>query len=205
MRKVLFPMIALMLAAAWMAAPTQAEEKKAAAKIGQAAPSFTLTDQNGKEVSLSDFSGKVVVLEWFNPGCPFVKKHYNEGHMNQLVSRYTDKGVVWLAINSTDGNTKDSNAKSAEQWKISRPILNDAETQVAQLYGAKTTPHMYVIDKSGKLVYVGAIDNDTSNDSSKVAGAKNYVAQALDQVLAGQSVSEPETKPYGCAVKYRAN
>ena len=202
MRKLLFSLAALTLIVGCSSSRAD-DQPGSATTIGHAAPSFTLPDQNGKNVSLSDYSGKVIVLEWFNAGCPFVQKHYNGQHMNQLAKKYTDKGVVWLAINSTDGTSNASNAKIAEQWKISRPILHDGDMKVAAAYGAKTTPHMFIIDKTGKLVYAGAIDDDASDDASKVAGAKNYVAQALDQVLAGQAVTESETKSYGCSVKYK--
>lgn len=170
--------------------------------IGGDAPKFTLKDQTGKDVSLADYSGKIVVLEWFNEGCPFVVKHYKEGHMNKLASKYAEKGVVWLAINSTSGKTPESNAKIAEKWKIERPILSDADGEVGHDYGATNTPHLYIIDTAGKLVYRGAIDSDSSDDAAKIDGATNYVAKALDEILAGKTVSQAETKAYGCSVKY---
>lgn len=170
--------------------------------IGDAAPAFTLKDQTGKEVSLKDFSGKIVVLEWFNEGCPFVVKHYKQGHMNKLAASYADKGVVWLRVNSTSSSSSESNAKIAKEWKMTGPILQDAEGEVGHDYGATNTPHMYVINKEGKLVYRGAIDSDSSADTSKVDGATNYVAKALDELLSDKPVSQPETKAYGCTVKY---
>lgn len=171
-------------------------------KVGQAAPAFSLQDQAGKVISLADYKGKIVVLEWFNNECPFVVKHYKLGSMNALASKYTDKGVVWLAINSTKGKTNADNAAIAESWSIKRPILNDAEGTTGRAYGATRTPHMFVINAEGNVVYMGAIDSDTTSDPSKVEGATNYVAAALDELLEGKAVSKPETKPYGCTVKY---
>lgn len=172
------------------------------AKLGAEAPAFTLKDQSGKDVSLADYKGKIVVLEWFNDGCPYVQRHYTGGNMNHFASKYADKGVVWLAINSTNGKTAADNEKIAAEWKIDRPILLDADGQVGHAYGAKTTPDMFVIDKAGKLVYTGAIDNVRSTDADDNAKASNYVAKALDDLLAGKAVGEPETKSYGCGVKY---
>lgn len=175
--------------------------EKAAAKIGNEAPAFSLQDQNGKTVSLSDFKDKVVVLEWFNEQCPYCAKHYSTGNMEKLATKYAEKGVVWLAINSTNGKSNADNKAISDKWKISFPILNDASGEVGHAYNAKTTPHMYVINK-GTLVYMGAIDNKPTANPKDIEGAKNYVSQALDEVLAGSNVSEPETKAYGCSVKY---
>jgi peroxiredoxin len=172
------------------------------AKVGAAAPAFSLQDQSGKSVSLADFKGKIVVLEWFNNECPYVVKHYKLGSMNALASKYAEKGVVWLAINSTKGKTNADNAAIAESWSIKRPILNDADGATGRAYGATRTPQMYIINAEGNIAYMGAIDSDTSSDPSKVEGATNYVAAALDELLAGKTVSRPETKPYGCTVKY---
>lgn len=170
--------------------------------IGDKAPGFTLKDQNGKDVSLSDYAGKIVVLEWFNESCPFVVKHYRAGHMNNLAAKYAEKGVVWLRINSTHNATPESNAKIAKEWKIQGPILQDSDGEVGHDYGATNTPHMFIIDQEGKLVYRGAIDSDSSADTSKIDGATNYVAKALDELLAGKPVSQPETKAYRCTIKY---
>jgi peroxiredoxin len=186
------------------AVPTAvAEEKAQKAKVGQPAPAFSLPDQNGKTVSLSDHKGKVVVLEWFNPGCPYVQKFYeNGGQMNEFAKNLASKDVVWLAINTNKGNTPDQNKQSASKWQIDRPILSDADAKVAKMYGAKTTPHMYVIDKDGTLVYAGAIDDKADADPKTIDGAKNYVLAAVAEVQAGKEVSTPETKSYGCGVKY---
>jgi len=171
----------------------------AAVKPGDQAPNFSLQDQNGKSVQLSDLSGKVVVLEWTNPNCPFVQRHYEQKTMTTLADKYKDQGVVWVAINSTRGSSADQDKQWANQNSINFPIATDKNAEVAKEYGAKTTPHMFVIDKTGKVVYDGAIDNDREgNKSDKV----NYVQQALDELLAGKTVGVPETQPYGCGVKY---
>ncbi|MGA0332448.1 MAG: thioredoxin family protein [Kiritimatiellia bacterium] len=172
------------------------------------APAFTLTDTNGTEHSLSDFKGKVVVLEWFNHGCPFVKKHYSQGNMQALQKSYTEKGVVWLAIcSSAEGkqgyDTAEGHNKTAkEKGTNATAILLDTDGTVGKAYGAKTTPHMYVIDAEGQLVYQGAIDDKRSTNPDDIPTSKNYVVAALDQVLAGQAVEVSSTPPYGCSVKY---
>jgi peroxiredoxin len=182
-------------------APQARAAAAAKATVGQAAPAFTLKDQDGNDVNLAQFQGKVVVLEWFNNECPYVKKFYGEGHMNKWAAAYKEKGVTWLAINSTRAHDVAHNKQVAGEWKIDRPILSDQDGAVAKAYGAKTTPHMYIVDGTGKLVYAGAIDSEKSTDTADIATAKNYVAKALDEVLAGKSVSEPETKAYGCGIK----
>lgn len=172
------------------------------AALGEAAPEFTLMDQEGNEVSLGDFEGKIVVLEWFNDQCPFVKKFYVNGDMNEVADKYEEQGVVWLAIDSSNFSSVEQNAEIAGEWSIDRPILDDASGEVGKAYTAQTTPHMYIINADGALVYRGAIDSVRSADPADVADAENFVARALDEMLAGESVSLPETKPYGCSVKY---
>lgn len=185
------------------------EATQASAVVGKAAPQFTLSDSSGKKWKLSDLKGKVVVLEWFNHGCPFVKKHYESGNMQKLQKEYTGKGVTWLAINSSakgkqgyqepaehDKTFKDKNAAPSA-------VLIDDSGKVGRLYGAKTTPDMYIIDKKGVLVYAGAIDDKNGVEQSEIATAKNYVKQALDELLSGKTVTVAETKPYGCSVKYQ--
>lgn len=176
-----------------------AEEKSGVAKIGALAPQFSLPDQNGKTVSLSDFAGKIVVLEWWNNECPIVQRHYRNNAMNDLAAKYAARDVVWVAINSTHGKTNDDNKAAGSAMKMDRPILNDSSGEVGHAYGATNTPGMYVIDKNGALAYMGAIDDDPRGSTSS---PKNYVVQALDELLTGQSVSEPQTKQYGCTVKY---
>src|SRR5262245_8061449 len=196
MRNLMLVMCAgVLLVACVVSFTTAGEKSKAAAKLGQPAPQFALQDQNGKTVNLSDFSGKVVVLEWFNDECPFVKGAYEGNTMNDTASKLSEKGVVWLAIDSTKSHSVDHNKQIATEWKMDRPILDDASGSVGHLYGAKTTPHMFVINKDGTLVYMGAI----YEESDKKA---NYVEKAVTEVLAGQSVSQPQTKSWGCTVKY---
>jgi peroxiredoxin len=169
--------------------------------VGDKAPDFTLPDTAGNEVSLSDFEGKVVVLEWLNPDCPFVQRHYKAGTMKTLASKYGGEGVVWLTINSTNYMDAVANAKFKADNNLPYTILVDQSGKVGHLYGAKTTPHMYIIDGGGQLVYIGAIDDDPRG--SKGEPAVNYVALALDEVVAGKTVTTAETKPYGCSVKYK--
>lgn len=176
----------------------------AAAKVGAPAPAFTLKDTDGKTVNLADLKGKVVVLEWFNPECPYVKKHHEKfTTMIDTYNAFKDKGVVWVAINSgaagQEGAGLEKNKKAATDWKLPYPVLLDETGATGKAYGAKTTPHMYIINTDGVLAYAGAIDNDRSADK---AGTVNYVKQALTQVLAKETVTEAETKPYGCSVKY---
>jgi peroxiredoxin len=167
--------------------------------VGSSAPQFTLQDQTGKNISLSDYAGKIVVLEWTNPECPFVKRHYAAKTMTTLADTYAKQGVVWLAINSTGTATNAADQAWITANNIQYPILNDSKGTTGHAYGATSTPDMFIIDKTGKIVYDGAIDNDPSgNSTAKV----NYVAKALDEVLAGKTVSTPETKSYGCAVHY---
>lgn len=170
--------------------------------VGDKAPGFTLTDSAGKTVSLADFTGQVVVLEWTNPDCPFVKRHYQEGSMKNLTSAYSEIGVVWLTINSTNYMDAAANAAFAKKEGIGWPVLVDQDGSVGHAYGAATTPHMFIIDAKGIVVYEGAIDDDPRGNLE--AGARtNYVSNALNDVAAGQAVSTPETKPYGCSVKYK--
>jgi peroxiredoxin len=173
------------------------------ASVGVKAPDFTLPDTAGQQVSLSDFAGKVVVLEWLNPDCPFVQRHYKAGTMKQLAATYAKKDVIWLTINSTHYMDAAANAKFKAANDLPYTILVDQSGKAGHLYGAKTTPHMYVIDGGGKLVYIGAIDDDPRGNKDQPA--TNYVAAALDEVLAGKAVTTAETKPYGCSVKYKTN
>jgi peroxiredoxin len=179
--------------------------------VGSAAPDFSLTDTKGDTHSLSEYKGKYVVLEWFNPECPFVKKHYGSGNMQNLQKEYTDKGVVWLTIDSnapgTQGNlTAEEAAKIATSWKTHETaLLLDPEGKAGQAYGAKNTPNMVVISPDGKIIYHGAIDSKATPNPADIPTSTNYVKAALDQSLAGKSVSTPQTKPYGCSVKYKSS
>jgi AhpC/TSA family protein len=180
----------------------------AIAPAGQPAPGFTATDLAGKPVNLADYKGKTVVLEWHNFGCPFVQKHYRSGNMQSLQKRYSGD-VVWLAVNSTNRGAWDYTepakltAQLREFGAAPAHYLVDEPGTVGMAYGAKTTPHMYIIDPSGKVVYNGAIDDNRSTNPADVKTAKNYVVAALDEMKAGKPVSTPSTAPYGCAVKYR--
>jgi peroxiredoxin len=191
-----------------LAAATLASSALASAPPGQPAPGFTLTDLAGKPVNLADYKGKTVVLEWHNFECPFVQKHYKSGNMQALQKRYAND-VVWLAVSSTAKTASDY----IEPAKISRQLaefkaqparfLMDEPGTVGRAYGAKTTPHMYIIDPQGKVVYNGAIDDKHSTDVADVKGARNYVAAALDEMKAGKPVTVAATTPYGCSVHYK--
>ena len=177
--------------------------------VGTTAPDFSLTDSKGKTQSVSQYKGKYVVLEWFNPECPFVKKHYGSGNMQKLQEEFTAKGVVWLSIDSSapglEGNltAEQANAKMTE-WKTKQTALVlDPDGKAGRSYGAKNTPHMFVINPEGKIVYEGAIDSKPSANPSDIASSTNYVKVALEESLAGKTVSNANTKPYGCSVKYK--
>ena len=180
----------------------------AAPQIGQPAPAFTLTDSTGQSHNLSDFKGKFVVLEWLNHGCPFVVKHYESGNMQKLQKEYTGQDVVWLSIvSSAPGKQghmtpEETNQAKAEKGSAATAVLIDEDGTVGRLYNAKVTPEMFIINPEGVLVYMGAIDDKKSTDPADVAGAKNYVKQALDEAMSGQPVSESSTTAYGCSVKY---
>lgn len=179
------------------------------ARVGEPAPDFTLSDLDGKSVSLSQFKGKLVVLEWFNPGCPFVRASHTSGSLKGLSSRYAGDGVVWLAINSggpgKQGHGVDANKAGSSQFGMEHPILVDESGKVGQLYGAERTPHMFVINPEGVLVYRGAIDNSPDGEGQSPEGGKlvNYVDGAINAVRTGAKVDPAETKPYGCSVKYQ--
>ncbi|MGB5224040.1 MAG: thioredoxin family protein [Arenicellales bacterium] len=180
----------------------------AAVNVGQPAPDFTGADSNGKQHSLSQYKGKTVVLEWTNHDCPYVKKHYNSGNMQALQKDATANGIVWLSIiSSRPGKQGHVSGKQANELTASRnasptAVILDESSEIGLLYGAKTTPHMYIIDKSGQLVYMGGIDNTPSKDEDDIPKSKNYVRTALDEMAAGQAIKESITRPYGCSVKY---
>jgi peroxiredoxin len=186
-----------------------ASETEAAAQVGKPAPKFTLPASNGKSVDLSQYKGKLVVLEWFNHGCPFVKKQYDSGNMQALQKEYTGKGVIWLSICSSApdkqgyGTADKHNADAKACNAAPTAVLMDVDGKVGRLYGAKTTPHMFVIDKKGELVYAGAIDDHPDTDISSIKGSKNFVKEALDELLSGKVVATSSTKSYGCSVKYQ--
>lgn len=176
--------------------------------VGSAAPSFSATDSHGKTVSLADYKGKYVVLEWFNPQCPFVKKHYGSGNMQKLQQSFTVKGVAWLTVDSNapgkEGSlTADEANKTIADWKAhSTAFLLDTDGKIGKAYGAKNTPHMFVINPEGKIIYEGAIDSKASPNPDDIASSTNYVKVALDESMAGKKVSTPNSRPYGCSIKY---
>ncbi len=170
---------------------------------GTRAKPFTLTSFDSKTIRLADYRGKTVVLEWLNFECPFVKYHYDKaGTMIDLAKKYKDQNVVWLAINSTNHTTLEANKAFAAQHDLPYPILDDRPGTVGRAYGAKTTPHMFVIDPRGNIVYEGAIDNAPLGKTSNGEEVVNYVDQVLAALVANKDIGIRETKPYGCSVKY---
>jgi len=181
----------------------------AAASVGKMAPEFTLTDIAGKSVRLADFKGRHVVLEWHNPNCPFVAKHYDSGNMQELQNKYDAQDTVWLAINSTHPGHQDyMSSNELKRYLVDKKAspdayLMDADGKTGMAYAARTTPHMYLINPAGTLVYAGAIDDKRSTSLEDVKIARNYLVAALEESKAGKPVSVSATQPYGCSVKYR--
>ena len=197
--KHLFPILAaVVLAAPAIAAP----------QIGTQAPNFRLTDTSGKAVTLGQFKGKTVVLEWNNPECPYVRKHYDSGNMQKTQAAAKRDGVVWLSINSSaagkQGHVNGAQANAFISGQKAQPsaYLLDHNGKVGKGYGAVTTPHMYIVDKAGRLVYAGGIDDKPTANKGDIAGARNHVLAALAEIKAGKAVSVATSRPYGCAVKY---
>jgi peroxiredoxin len=179
-------------------------------RVGGPAPDFTGTDSNGQTHKLSEYRGKYVVLEWTNNGCPFTRKHYTSGNMQNLQKEWTAKGVVWITILSSSPGAQGYMTASAENAYMQKvhaaptAALLDPTGALGHEYDAKTTPDMYVIDPSGKLIYAGAIDDHPTTDASDIPHSKNYVSDALTEAMAGQQVAVTYTRPYGCSVKYNA-
>ncbi len=179
-----------------------------ALNVATTAPNFKLMGDDSKTHTLKEYAGKIVVLEWFNEGCPFVKKHYESNNMQKLQENYTKKGIIWLSIiSSAKGKqgyrTVADVSKIQKKWNIkSSNILFDPEGKVGKLYGAKTTPHMFIVNREGKIVYQGAIDSKASTDPADIPSSTNYVDQALKQVMSHQKIKVGRTSPYGCSVKY---
>ncbi len=179
-----------------------------AVRIGEKAPDFQGVDSNGQTHRLSDYHGKFVVLEWHNNGCPYVRKQYNSGNMQKLQKQWTAKGVVWLTIISSAPGKQgyvtaaEENAYIKREGAAPTAAILDPTGAIGHLYGAKTTPHMFVVDPSGTLIYDGAIDDRPTTDLADIPGAKNYVSAALTEAMAGKKVATPVTRPYGCSVKY---
>lgn len=182
-----------------------AEAQSEAARPGQKAPAFTLPDLQGNKVSLADFAGKTVVLEWFNPGCPFVKYAHAEGPLKDAAAKAAAQGVVWLAINSgapgKQGHGVETNQQAAKSWAMAHPVLLDEDGKVGRAYGAKTTPHMYVIDGAGTLVYAGGLDNAPMG-KPEGGPLRSFLDAALADLAAGRPLATPSAPPYGCSVKY---
>lgn len=199
-RRVLLALPALLLAAAAQAAPS----------VGQPAPAFTVKDASGKTVQLGDYRGKYVVLEWTNPGCPYVRKHYDSGNMAATQQDAAGKGVVWLSVNSTEKDSGDYMPPGKlVAWQKDRKVqatamLMDEEGTVGKAYGARTTPHMYIVDPEGRLVYAGGIDSIASSSKDDIAKAVNYVKQGLAEATAGKPITAATTRPYGCSIKYKS-
>lgn len=181
--------------------PSEGPSKQVGPTVARQAPDFTLKSFDGKTINLSDYKGKIVVLEWFNYECPFVLRHYGlKKTMVELANKYKDKNVVWFAINSTSHTPPELNIEFAQKQKLPYPILDDRSGKVGRAYGAMTTPHIYVIDTKGSIAYQGAIDNDERG--RKRQGLINYVDKALVELTGGKQVSTTDTMPYGCTVKY---
>lgn len=199
----------LLATGVFLAALAAAGSALAQALPGQPAPAFKLEDVNGRTVSLAELRGRYVVLEWNNPNCPFVRKHYSSGNLQSLQARYGADKVAWLLVNSTAPGTEDfMDAKKLAGWLAEQKaqptaLLLDPSGDVGRAYAAKVTPQMVVIDPRGTVIYNGAIDDKRSANAADVAGARNYVAAALDEARAGKPVSVASTTPYGCTVKYK--
>ena len=180
----------------------------AQAVVGHPAPAFSLTDSNGQTRTLAELKGHTVVLEWWSYECPFVGKHYGSGHMQKLQKEWTAKGVTWLTVSSSGAgkagyvDAADANTIMRQRGGAPSAILLDHDGALGRAYGAKTTPHMFVIDAKGTLVYVGGIDDRPSTDEADIAGARNYVDAALNELAAGKPVTVASSQPYGCSVKY---
>jgi peroxiredoxin len=180
-----------------------------AAKVGEPAPDFTATDSNGQSRHLADFKGKYVVLEWHNQGCPYTRKHYASGNMQALQKQWTGKGVVWFTVISSAPGAQGYVTAAEENDYVKKmtaaptAVLLDPDGRLGHLYAAKTTPHMFIIDPNGALIYNGAIDDHPTSEQSDIPNSKNYVSTALTEAMSGKKVSDAATRPYGCSVKYK--
>jgi peroxiredoxin len=208
-RKGIIPGLLIVLGAVLLMLPAHGGANAAEVQVGKPAPGFTFTDIEGTTAKLSDFRGKYVVIEWFNHGCPFVGKHYKSDKMQNLQRTYTEAGVVWIAVNSTNDGTDNyrdaaMSVKEAEANGTSATyIVLDPSGKIGKLYGAKTTPHVFIVDPRGDVIYMGAADSINSTDTGDISKATNYIDLALSEALAGKPVTTPETKSYGCSVKYK--
>ena len=188
------------------ASPAEPAEAPTPAKVGEKAPDFELTDLQGNTHRLSDHAGKTVVLEWFNPGCPFVVHAHDKGPLRDMAKQEAERGVVWFAINSgapgKQGADKEANEEAARKWEMSHPVLLDTSGTVGHLYGAEKTPHMFLIDEQGVVRYRGAIDNAPIGEVDGGGEVRNHLAAALEELRAGNQITVSETDAYGCTVKY---
>jgi len=179
-----------------------------AVRVGEAAPNFTATDSNGHPQSLAQYKGRYVVLEWHNQGCPYTKKHYESGNMQKLQKLWTGKGVIWFTVISSAPGEQGYVDAAQENEYVKRmnaaptAVLLDPSGNLGHLYGAKTTPHMFVINPQGQVIYDGAIDDKSTSDAADISGATNYVTAALEESMAGKQVAVATSRPYGCSVKY---
>jgi len=190
----------LLLAAALTTAFTGAA--LAQAVVGKPAPAITATDASGKTVNLADYKGKYVVIEWTNPDCPFVQKHYDSGNMPATQKKATAQGVTWLSIQTAAPSASELQAWQKDKGAAPTATLLDPDGKVARSYRARTTPHMYIVDPQGTVIYTGAIDSKPTANPADIKGATNYVNLALGEALAGKPLSQPATQAYGCSVKY---
>lgn len=201
-------LVAALCCVAFIAGSALATERENAPEIGKAAPAFTVVDMHGNTHNLADYRGRYVVLEWLNHDCPFVVKHYDSGNMQMLQKKYAEKGVAWFAIISSKPGSQgyltpeQAVALSAKKKSKAKTVLLDPEGTVGRAYDAKVTPHMYIIDPEGILIYNGGIDDRPTRHQRDIEGATNYVDQALQEAMAGRPVSVPTSQPYGCTVKY---
>jgi len=203
MKKTIFTMAAILAISVVILSGCKSKEPAEEPEASKKGPEFTLKSFDGKEVSLSDYKGKIVVLEWFNDECPYVRYHYDTVHtMVELANKYKAKNVVWLAINSTNHTTPQQNKDFAAKHNLPYPILDDRPGNVGRAYGATNTPHMFIIDAKGNIIYEGAIDNSPMGKIPEGEKLTNYVDKALAELTSGKAVSVPKTQPYGCSVKY---
>jgi peroxiredoxin len=201
-------MRSLLLATVVLGAAALAFGASGKVEVGASAPTFDALDSKGNTVKLEDLKGKYVVLEWSNFGCPYVQKHYNSGNMQSLQKKYTQKGVVWLTIFSSaegqQGYYKPAElTKLGVEKKMSSKLIPDADGALGKMYGAKNTPTMFVINPEGQIIYMGGIDDHATPDPSDLPNSKNYVAAALDEALAGKTVTVSKSRPYGCGIHYK--
>ena len=209
MPKGIIPGLLIVLSSGFLLLCADGRAAAAQVQVGKPAPGFTFTDIEGTQAKLADFGGKYAVIEWFNHECPFTEKQYKSNKMQDLQRKYTEKGVVWISVNSTnDGSEyyKDaamSRIEADAEGTSATYIVLDPSGEIGKLYGAKTTPHIFVVDPGGNVIYMGAADSINSTDTEDIAKATNYIDLALSEAFAGKPVTMPETKPYGCSVKYK--